>query len=273
MPEDLNLEIEKSKAILGREQMAAQGITVERFAPSADLAPFINHYWCVQWSLPDGVVHQQEVLSHPCAGLAVQAGRTHVYGVIRKKSVQTLRGQGQVFAAMFRPGGFYPFYQRPLRGLTDKQLPLERIWGPNQLEQDVLAQPTPARKLAVLEAFLLQRLPAADPQAELAAGVVQEIASNRLILKLDNIQRNFGLSPRSLQRLFNTYVGVTPKWVIKRYRLHEAADQLARGGFESLAQLAQALGYYDQAHFNKDFKDVVGVSPRRYLEGLRSLTA
>jgi AraC-like DNA-binding protein len=59
-------------------------------------------------------------------------------------------------------------------------------------------------------------------------------------------------------------VGVSPKWIIRRYRLHEAADRLANGGAADLAELAAALGYYDQAHLTRDFTALVGKSPAEY---------
>ena len=63
------------------------------------------------------------------------------------------------------------------------------------------------------------------------------------------------------------YVGVSPKWVIKRNRLQDAAEQLA-GGAVSCAQMALELGYFDQAHFIKDFKSIVGKSPAEYARSL-----
>jgi AraC-like DNA-binding protein len=57
---------------------------------------------------------------------------------------------------------------------------------------------------------------------------------------------------------------VTPKWVIQRYRLHEAAEQLKGPNPPSLAAIAADLGYVDQAHFAGDFKRVVGRSPARF---------
>ncbi|WP_334071861.1 helix-turn-helix domain-containing protein [Burkholderia cepacia] len=57
---------------------------------------------------------------------------------------------------------------------------------------------------------------------------------------------------------------MTPKWVICRYRLHEAADKLAGGEAVDLAELAQALGYFDQAHFTRDFRKLVGKAPAEY---------
>nr|WP_254625240.1 MULTISPECIES: helix-turn-helix transcriptional regulator [unclassified Myxococcus] len=73
-----------------------------------------------------------------------------------------------------------------------------------------------------------------------------------------------GLEPRNLQRRFSAAVGVSPKWVIQRYRLHEAAEQLARADAPDMASLALQLGYFDQSHFIRDFKALVGRAPGQY---------
>lgn len=70
--------------------------------------------------------------------------------------------------------------------------------------------------------------------------------------------------PRALQRLFSDYVGVSPKWVIRRLRLHQAAFRLASAEAFDLARLAQELGYFDQAHFTRDFTNLVGRPPAQY---------
>jgi AraC-like DNA-binding protein len=74
----------------------------------------------------------------------------------------------------------------------------------------------------------------------------------------------FGIPARTLQRLFNRYVGVSPKWVLRRYRLHEAAARLAEPPPGSWAQVAAELGYVDQAHFINDFTAAVGMTPAQY---------
>jgi AraC-like DNA-binding protein len=52
--------------------------------------------------------------------------------------------------------------------------------------------------------------------------------------------------------------------VVQRYRLHEAAERLAADEQLDLATLAVELGYFDQAHFARDFKAIVGSPPNRY---------
>ena len=73
-----------------------------------------------------------------------------------------------------------------------------------------------------------------------------------------------GVSLRTVQRLYSEYVGVGPKWVLQRYRLHEALAQLHQGPDTDWARFALGLGYYDQAHFVRDFRAPVGRTPVRY---------
>ncbi|HEX4657931.1 MAG TPA: AraC family transcriptional regulator [Streptosporangiaceae bacterium] len=73
-----------------------------------------------------------------------------------------------------------------------------------------------------------------------------------------------GLPVRRLQRLFAEYVGVGPKWVMRRARLHEAAERADRGLDVAWAELASDLGYADQAHLTREFTAMIGVPPGRY---------
>jgi hypothetical protein len=76
----------------------------------------------------------------------------------------------------------------------------------------------------------------------------------------------FNATERTLQRLFQRYVGASPRWVIKRYRAYEALDHLHDARPLQLAALAQHLGYFDQAHFANDFKSYIGRAPSEYAE-------
>jgi transcriptional regulator GlxA family with amidase domain len=77
-------------------------------------------------------------------------------------------------------------------------------------------------------------------------------------------------STRSLQRLFAGYVGLSPKAVLARYRLQDAAASIDAGAVTDLAGLATELGWFDQAHFSRDFRSVVGVTPSAYLTRARA---
>ena len=100
--------------------------------------------------------------------------------------------------------------------------------------------------------------------------IVEIIRDEPAITQVQQLSGRVQLSVRRLQILFREYVGVGPKWVIRRNRLHDAADQLANGQEIDLASLAQALGYFDQAHFTSDFEKLVGRPPAEYRRACRA---
>jgi AraC-like DNA-binding protein len=94
--------------------------------------------------------------------------------------------------------------------------------------------------------------------------LVERAQGDRAIKRADDLARVAGLSVRSLHRAFERYVGVGPKWVIRRARVHEAAERVAAGESVAWGGLAHELGYHDQAHLIRDFKAQIGVTPAAY---------
>jgi AraC-like DNA-binding protein len=116
-------------------------------------------------------------------------------------------------------------------------------------------------RVAALDAYLLALAPEPDPQAERAMALVERVRTDRTVRRVDELARTEGLSARSLQRLFATYVGVGPKWVILRYRIHEALERAESDPEVDWAELAADLGYSDQAHLTRDFTSTIGAPP------------
>jgi AraC-like DNA-binding protein len=92
------------------------------------------------------------------------------------------------------------------------------------------------------------------------------LEENSKILTVQDAAEASGVSVRTLQRLFRHYVGVTPKWLIRRYRLKEAAARIEAGEHENWADLARKLGYYDQSHLINDFRRMLGQTPALYSQ-------
>jgi AraC-like DNA-binding protein len=103
-----------------------------------------------------------------------------------------------------------------------------------------------------------------DPVAARAAGIVERITADPGLRRVATLTEEFGASERQLQRLLAEYVGVSPKWVMRRARLHEAALRADTGDDVDWAALARDLGYADQAHLTRDFTATLGTSPARY---------
>jgi AraC-like DNA-binding protein len=239
---------------------------LETFVPDADLAPFVEHFWLVTWTLPDGVVHMQRTLPSPCIHVVFDAGRTAVFGVMTGAFEYTLRGTGRVLGLRFRPGAFRGFLKQPVQSATNQELPLSAVFDCDDAaaEHSVMSAPDDAGMVAAASAIIRTTLPAVDPMQERISSILQEIERNADITQVQQLADHVGISVRKLQMLFKDYVGATPKWVIRRNRLLDASDLLAKGSAIDLSALAQQLGYYDQAHFTTDFEKLVGKPPADY---------
>ncbi len=240
-----------------------------RFWPAEDLAPFVEHFWTVSWDLAAPEDH--EVLPHPSVHLVLEQGASRLVGVPKGRFTTRLEGKGRVLGTKFRPGGCRPFLGGPVSSLTGRRCLLEEVFGAaaRGLEERALAQAEPADAFAEVQRFLRSLNPVPDRQGELAGRIAERIAADRALIRVEQVAAAFGLGVRALQRLFAEQVGVSPKWVIQRYRLHEAAERIAAGGDLDWPDLALELGYADQAHFIRDFRRLVGHSPAGYARGVR----
>ncbi|MET0497828.1 MAG: helix-turn-helix domain-containing protein [Steroidobacteraceae bacterium] len=262
----MNPAVGKPRGIL--QQAPGAGIFHHaRVAPSPELAGLVQHFWIVRWDLRGCESRVVETLPHPNVHLAIEPGQTHIHGIQTGRFTRTLEGHSGVFGVKFRPGGFRPFLQRSVSTLRNASLPVCDVFGAAgaSLEDDVFAHQADEHMIAVVERFLVARLPPVDPNVERIAKIVDDIAADRSITAVEQSMDRWGMRMRPLQRLFNEYVGIGPKWVINRYRLHEAIERLAEQAPLNWAELALELGYFDQAHFIRDFKAMVGRSPVAYM--------
>ena len=92
---------------------------------------------------------------------------------------------------------------------------------------------------------------------------VRRLASARIAPLLASVREETGYGERRFATLFCDAVGLTPKVFARVQRLHRVTTELARGD-RPLAEVALAAGYYDQAHFNRDFRDMTGITPGSY---------
>lgn len=238
----------------------------ERLAAPEPLHGVVQHFWSVRWDLRGGNPFVPETLPHPNVHLVFAAEGARIAGVQTGRFTTRLEGKGWVFGVKFRPGAFRPYYERSVALLRDHSMPIDEIFGAAgaALAREVSDLRGDAEKAAAVERFLSERMTARDPNIERASRIVDEIAENRDIVSVEQIVVRWRIGKRPLQQLFNSYVGVGPKWVINRYRLHEAVERLHGGAPVSFTELALDLGYFDQAHFIRDFRKLVGCTPAAY---------
>ncbi|UJW34983.1 helix-turn-helix domain-containing protein [Saccharothrix sp. AJ9571] len=224
--------------------------------PSPALARYVDRFWVVSWDYDEP--YRQLIVPRPNVHLVFnRSGGAYVNGVWSGHRIKVLEGSDGVFGVAFRPGCFRPFLGRSVSELTDTTVDASTVF-----HGEVPDSPS----VAAVEEFLLAQRPAADARADLAVDAVNLIIAKPEITRVALLADALGMNARALQRLFAEHVGIGPKWVIRRYRLHEVTERLSAGSVVDWAALAAELGYADQAHFTRDFKSMFGESPTHYAE-------
>ncbi|MGV9569084.1 AraC family transcriptional regulator [Streptomyces nigra] len=244
-------------------------VRFRRHAPAEPLRRYVEWYWLIDWDLPEP--YASHIVPHPSVNLTFQWDEdeggpyAELTGVALGLYTRKLTGRGRVCGVKFRPGGFRPHApDAPVSHWTGRALAAAEVFpaATSDTARTIVSPAGDDARVAALDAFLLALPHAADPQADLAVDLVARIRADRTIRRVAGLARDEGLSVRGLQRLFSAYVGVSPKWCILRYRIHDA---LERAGTDvDWATLAQELGYADQAHLVRDFTSTIGVSPTAY---------
>jgi AraC-like DNA-binding protein len=247
-------------------RLPPEGVKVSRHTPAAALAHFIAHYWRVSWDLRGQQPHLQETLPHPNIYLVFENNRLQLSGLSTTKFTRLLEGQGFAFGVKFRPGGFRPFLKSSVSSLTNCVVAASDVFGADAdgLESNLVSSVEEDEMVRAMESFLLRRVPTPDERVLLVDGIVGQILHQPQIRTVDDLANQTGINKRSLQRIFREYVGISPKWVIRRYRLHELIERLEAGDPLNWSDLALELGYFDQAHLINDFRAVTGYSPADY---------
>ena len=245
----------------------------DRIGPAPGLAPWVEHYWTVAWELDDpGFV--AEVISHPSLHVTVETGSRPrfghqlpaglVHGVITRRFSQEISGTGRVFGVKFHPGGFGAFTGADVGAWTDRVCHCRRR-SATALETWCAAcsDSRPTGRAPTLRRFLLDRAPGRDERYDEVLAVVRDIQDDPT-LPASSWPRggmHVGAEPAAAVpplRWRRTQVGAAARAAARR------GDRIDAGQAADLASLALELGWFDQAHFTRDFTALVGQSPAAY---------
>lgn len=278
---------EHTRGILAPGRMFAV-VDFDRYPVPPELDGLVDWFWSVRWELPAGARHRQPVLATPAVNVSVGVAPppgddpppapypldSFLNGVTTDVTVRHLSGSGWNFAAKTTTGGFGAWVD-DVQALNDRQLPMSEVLA---LDQRDLALRVAnigfgaGRAVPIAEELvrlLDTRPPARVARAREVAAVASAAEHDRTIRTVDQLARLGGITPRTLQRMFVSCAGVSPTWVIRRFRLIEAAERVRDGQLTDWAALAVDLGYADQAHLTRDFTATLGMSPGAYAAGNR----
>jgi AraC-like DNA-binding protein len=205
-----------------------------------------------RWILPDGCI---DVI------IGLDSHTLDVVGTMTRALL--LQGSGERTAAVrFRPGAAAAVLGVAAHELTDRRVPLAEF-ASGWLSQRVLVAESPLDAVRALQAALLARAPRRSCGAASRALVTQAVRAcfGSAPPSVASLARELGWSRQYLTRVLLDEVGIGAKQLLRVARLQRAADQLQRRAEQSLAETALAVGYFDQAHMCRDFRELVGLSP------------
>lgn len=247
----------------------ASGYTppIHRFAPSPELAPLVRRYWMPVWSLPPGATSVQRVLQYPVCLVVVAPDYALLVGPNSGLSIQELSGTGWALGTMLQPAAGLALVGGPVEQLTDRAVPLPDEALATAIRDAIGDDPddTDRQQEAVtaVERSLARLLPV-DEEGLLVNAIVEYVEGDPDVRRVGQVCEKFAITERTLQRLMARRIGLSPKWLIQRRRLHEAAERLVDRDRPDLARVAVELGYADQAHFGRDFRAVTGLTPGEF---------
>ena len=232
------------RGILRPAEVAEQAPTCAATPASAEpLRPFVERYWSVRWDLTGQPPFRSEVLSHPSVNVSVESGTQPrfgfpmpavlVHGVVTRRFTVDLVGAGRVTAVEVPAGR--------VRARSPASCPARNGVAPLGSELGVARRrsccaavarrgrtTTPAPPSSTRPS---PRWPPSRPAAylDLLGARRARWPTTARLVRVDQVAALAGMSVRSLQRLFATYVGVSPKAVLARYRLQDAAAAIDAG--------------------------------------------
>lgn len=258
-----------------------QRVQLTRYPPTGPLVGVVDRFWAVRWDLPDGTEHRQQVLTHPSANLSVGPAdgygedgpvEAQLYGVARGLTTRRLRARGWTVAAMTTVGGLGALLDGQAEKYTDCAVPLGEplgIDGPALVRKIVALADEPMRVAALACALEAACRPDRVDTARKVSAVARLAETDRGIQRVTDLAERAAVSERTLQRLFLRFAGVSPTWMLRRYRLLDAAETVREGAAVDWADFAVRLGYSDQAHLIRDFRAAMGQTPAVYARAQR----
>ena len=251
--------------------------------PAPPLDRFIEHLWfydgydpdhTMERLLPDGtteiVINLQPVpkrlFNRDDFDRAHAFHKSWISGKQTRYIVIEATSQSSMMGVHFRPWGTYPFLGFHVSELTDQVIELDLLWGDaNSLREQLLDTPTVAGKFAVLEAFLAARFRGQPRSFRSVERAMQLMLRSPHGMAMRDLAAAIGITPKHLITQFDRFVGLKPKLCERIGKFQGVLSTIERRQRVDWVQVALMCGYYDQAHFIKDFKAFSGLNPSRYL--------
>lgn len=249
-----------------------------RVAPTPALRPFVQWYWYIHSRGRVATPRAEFMHADGSLGLVFNWGDalelSHGYfpqaisldRVTPQSKQLQLSGNIEALGVLFCPGGAFPILGIPMPELVSTEAllahaPFRQL---SQLHERLYEAPSLAEKINLIEMWLKTMGQRSRPQSPIITPSLKIINQANGQLSLPYLADAVHLGQRQLERLYQEQVGLSPKKIAQLRRVRQARAVLKQNS-HTLADVAYRCGFYDQAHFIREFKAVIGLTPGAYL--------
>lgn len=174
----------------------------------------------------------------------------------------------EMLVITFKPGGSSPFINLPLEGFSNKVVAADLVFGTSvfQFREDLKKGAAPDDIVALAEHWLNAHLGETSFTGKLVQHFVARIQEAPTGVNLKAMAQESGYSHKQFIHLFKKHVGLAPKQLHRILRFNEILQAIHNMEIVDWPAVFIDCGYYDQAHFIKDFQSFSGINPQKYLE-------
>jgi len=200
--------------------------------------------------------------------------RSFVYGQIRNAITIAPSGETGIISIRFYPWGLTAFSGVPANELSGNETEATHIWGRDaSILEDMLADAQHNdKRVWLLNKFLIGKLKSGWVNDPLIAAAVKTINDCNGNIPIHEIIAQLYISERQFERRFLSVVGISARAYSRIVRFQYSIKLAGSGAARSLTELSAACGYYDQAHFIRDFKALSGHTPGQYFSSNHALS-
>jgi AraC-like DNA-binding protein len=205
----------------------------------------------------------------PMAGLQSATQQLLLFGQNILPIHIPVAGTVHLIAYFIYPHQLFSLFGLYAKELTDTSIDLDTTTAARgmRLKEQLLNAPSLQQRLQLLNHYVLQLgTSVATPGNSMLAYAVELIQKNKGRLAVTQLPKTLYTTERSLQRLFDQHLGLSPKIFSRICQFQHALGQLERSGFSQAANIAYDCGYADQSHLIRAFKAFTHYSPQEYLK-------
>jgi len=250
----------------------------QRILPIPALQPYVRYFGVLESDDAGASSKSFGIIADGCPGLIFQenpdafldhAGNVlpqlFLHGLTTKHSGKTTKGSFRNIGVYFQPHAIKSIFGTDACELTNRYVDLHTLVK-NDLASRLLETTSTEKRIQMLSRFLCDRLDQnKHRENQRTAWALEKIKGQGAGTSLPEIHSALDLSERSLERIFKTDIGISPKLFARITRFQSSLNHLRSQKFDSLTDVALSNWFYDQSHYIREFKEFSGVTPKQFL--------